>query len=135
VADFIGEANLLPGIYAASNDGDAALTPDLGALPGERADNFDPAPGSQVLFSIRPEHVHTGDEAVAQPYHLTGTVTGVSYLGAASLLTVSAGGTSLRANVPGVFTGEIGQRIEFGWSPSHGRILPHDDRFAAVASA
>jgi len=135
VADFIGEANLLPGIYAASTDGDAALTPDLGALPGERADNFDPAPGSPVLFSIRPEHVHTGDEAVAQPYHLTGTVTGVSYLGAASLLTVSAGGTSLRANVPGVFTGEIGQRIEFGWSPLHGRILPHDDRFAAGVSA
>ena len=88
-----------------------------------------------MLFSIRPEHVHTGAEASAQPYHLTGTVTGVSYLGAASLLTISAGGTSLRANVPGVFTGEVGQSIEFGWSRSHGRILPHDDRFADVASA
>jgi len=134
VADFIGEANLLPGIYAQSLDGGAAVTPGLGALPGECAGQFEPAPGSPVLFSIRPEHVHTGDAAAAQPYHLTGTVTGVSYLGAASRLTVSVGGTSLRANVPGVYTGEIGQSIQFGWSPAHGRILPHDDRFTTVAA-
>jgi len=134
VADFIGEANLLPGIYTPTQDGATALISGLGALPGERVSNFEPAAGSPVVFSIRPEHVQTGDAAAAQPYHQTGTVTGISYLGAGSRLTVSAGDTHVRANVPGVFEGEVGQSILFGWSPAHGRILPHDDRFAAVGT-
>ncbi len=134
VADFIGEANIVGGRFRTADTGTAAVDAAFGLLVGVLPDSHRPAPGAAVLFSVRPEHVVTGADAAAQDFHHVGVLASVSYLGGISRLTLSVGEVSLRADVPGVYSGTPGQQIPFGWAARHGRILPHDERMTAASS-
>ena len=131
VADFIGEANLLSGVFRAGTGDRATATSPLGVLGGRLPETYRPAAGDKVLFSIRPEHVAIGDAVSSLDFNATGTLTEVAYLGGSSRLTIAIGDTTLRADVPGLFTAPAGEAIAFGWRAQDVRILQHDDRFTA----
>jgi spermidine/putrescine transport system ATP-binding protein len=126
VADFIGEANLLPGTF----EGDASSIAGLGPVRGQLPKAYRPASRDRVLLSIRPEDIQVGKAAATAEHRFTGTVREAAYLGGASRLTIAAGDTMVRADVPGVFAASVGESIAFGWSSRSVRILAHDDRFA-----
>lgn len=131
VADFIGEANLLSGVFREGVGGSGTATSPLGVLGGRLPDTYRPASGDKVLFSIRPEHVTIGAASSSLDFSATGTLAEIAYLGGSSRLTIAAGSDTLRADVPGLFTGQIGETVSFGWQAENVCILPHDARFTA----
>jgi putative spermidine/putrescine transport system ATP-binding protein len=87
VADFVGASNVLP--------------PDLTERLG----------GPHAWASLRPEHVRIGDGP------LTGRVTGVRYLGAATRVTVDAGGSEIAALVAGGHAPSEGETVTLAFDP------------------
>ncbi|WP_290812018.1 ABC transporter ATP-binding protein [Ferrovibrio sp.] len=129
VADFIGEANLLSGVFRdGAGDRATAISP-LGVLGGRLPESYRPSAGDHVLFSIRPEHVLIGQNTASLDFNKQGTLTEVAYLGGSSRLTLAVGDTTLRADVPGLFTAPAGEVVMFGWQAENVRILRHDARF------
>ena len=133
VADFIGEANLLPGAFAEHAGDVAAASSSFGMLHGRLPANFRPVSNDPVLFSIRPEHVAVGTRAATCEFTRSGILKEVAYLGGTSRLTIGVADIVLRADVPGVFTAPAGESIAFGWSREDVRILPGDPRFTTTA--
>jgi spermidine/putrescine transport system ATP-binding protein len=131
VADFIGEANLLSGIFRDGVGTRATATSSLGMLGGRLPATYRPKDGEPVLFSIRPEHVAIGAAAASLDFSASGTLTEIAYLGGTSRLTISAASSTLRADVPGLFTGQPGDPLTFGWQAENVCILQHDARFTA----
>ncbi|WP_341912094.1 ABC transporter ATP-binding protein [Ferrovibrio terrae] len=131
VADFIGEANILTGVFQDDMGGYASATSPLGVLGGRLPEAYRPVAGESVLFSIRPEHVVIGPAASTLDFSQTGVLAEVAYLGGSSRLTITVGQNTLRADVPGLFTARAGDAIAFGWLAENVRILQHDARFIA----
>ncbi len=131
VADFIGEANLLSGVFRDGAGTRATATSPLGVLGGRLPEAYRPAPGDKVLFSLRPEHVLIGAAVASADFSATGTLTEIAYLGGTSRLTISAADSTLRADVPGLFSGQLGEAVNFGWRAENVCILEHDARFTA----
>jgi spermidine/putrescine transport system ATP-binding protein len=131
VADFIGEANLLSGVFRDGGSDRAAATSPLGVLGGRLPETYRPAVGDNVLFSIRPEHVAVGNTTASLDFSAIGTLTEIAYLGGSSRLTIVVGDTTLRADVPGLYARPIGEAVPFGWQAENVRILQHDARFTA----
>jgi spermidine/putrescine transport system ATP-binding protein len=132
VADFIGEANLLAGTLRDGAGETAVAASALGPLRGRLPAAHRPGPGDAVLLSIRPEHVVIGAAAAALDFSHAGILAEAAYLGGTSRLTVTAGGTTVRADVPGHATAERGATITFGWAAADMRILQHDSRFTTT---
>jgi multiple sugar transport system ATP-binding protein len=94
VADFIGSPAMnfvpLPGGYAAGVR-QLRLGESLLPLPELRED----APGAQLLYGVRPEHVHFSADS-----SLRAEVLGAEYLGSSQIVTCRlAQGTTLRARI------------------------------------
>jgi spermidine/putrescine transport system ATP-binding protein len=132
VADFIGEANLLTGVFREGTGGTAMAASSLGVLRGRLPAEYRPAADDPVLLSIRPEHIAVGEQAAAREFRHAGLLKEIAYLGGTSRLTLLAGDVSLRADVPGVFAAPLGQSLAFGWTADNIRILRHDSRFTAI---
>lgn len=131
VADFIGEANLLSGVFRDGAGTSATATSSLGVLGGRLPATYRPASGDKVLFSLRPEHVLIGPAVASADFSATGTLVEVAYLGGTSRLTIAAADSALRADVPGLFNGLLGETVTFGWRAENVCILEHDARFTA----
>ena len=98
VADFIGEANLVPG-------------PLIGEPVG-------------VICAVRPERVSL-DQAVPGGRGLRGTVVEATFLGADTLVTVDVGTERpVRARLRGAWPREPGTPASVAWSRDAERLLP-----------
>ena len=72
-----------------------------------------------------------GAAAASLDFSAAGTLIEVAYLGGTSRLTIAAGDSTLRADVPGLFSGQLGEAVTFGWRAENVCILQHDPRFTA----
>ena len=121
VADFIGDANLLPARVTAAESGAVIceLAPGL-SLRCETRDTY--AGGREVTLFVRPEqvtlHPDTGDDD--KP---AGKVTEAAYLGADSLYSVALpNDLNVRARAPNAEL-SVGQPVRVTFSPESLRIL------------
>ncbi len=133
VADFVGEANLLPGRFARIVDGAAEIELAGDAVVRGRAPReTGVAPGQQVTLAVRPERIRVAgmDEAEADTHAsgLRGTLVETLYLGAALQHAVAlADGTRVTARVPydGAATAapRPGETVVLGWLPDNATML------------
>jgi len=125
VADFIGQINLLEGTVA---DGStvalatgARVTADVGGRPA----------GSPVAIAIRPERLHLADgddAAIAPGQQVDGVIAAITYLGNASIVTVSIEWTELTVRIPaGIAVPAPGSPVSLRWDPD-ALIVLGDDR-------
>lgn len=131
VADFIGEANLLPGYVSEMRATEAIVGTDVGSLEGCLAQGFSPAKGDEVLVSIRPQHVRVGGGSEGGHLTVSGTLTDSAYLGSVTRLSIQVGGRVIRADVTGIQKAQVGDEVVLGWRAEHARVLPADARFTA----
>ncbi|MFZ1481633.1 MAG: ABC transporter ATP-binding protein [Paracoccaceae bacterium] len=128
VADFLGKANMLPGIVSSSDGARTTIALAAGqtvsvaaALP----------PGRAVTVVVRPQKLSVG--AVPSGNRLTGRVVSTSYLGGNAIYEIDiGGGTTIRANtqISGPVAAE-GQTVELGFDAAacvlldeHGQRIP-----------
>lgn len=79
-----------------------------------------PAPDTEgLLIGVRPEHVRVGGEAASGSVRLKATVTAVEPLGAETFVHLDAGGTLLRARLPGFEAPSRGEEVDVHFSPRH----------------
>jgi spermidine/putrescine transport system ATP-binding protein len=133
VADFIGETNLLAGTLQSVNGATASVATGLGALSVLRESAIALKEGERVFLTVRPEHIKLDKDATGAAA-LAGRITEIAYLGSATRVTVAVGDCALRADVPGVLAVETGAAVRVGWAPEQVRLLPYDERFAALSS-
>lgn len=129
VADFIGEANILPGEFGMRQGDEGSVTTALGAMRGSIAAGFQPQAQQRVLLSIRPEHVLLGAAVGGADFAASGKVVDLAYLGGVSRVGIAMNGLTLHADCPGLFQGAEGDTVNFGWKAADLRLLAHDDRF------
>ncbi len=103
VAEFIGLANLLPGVVVAPAGADALFRVEVSLAGGPRAalqacmPGGGAPPGVRVLISIRPEDVEVGPAGVTRGGNrLEGTVVSAVYMGNCVDYQVDVGGTRIR---------------------------------------
>lgn len=96
VADFIGETNFIPGRIVSSVNGKAEVETSLGRFEGIIADSsWQPAPGTQVTLSIRPECWRL-TETRAEQNSITGRIGESIYLGEIAQYRFLAGDLELK---------------------------------------
>lgn len=117
VAEFIGDTNLLTAVVK----GDGQI--ELAAGQVVSAD-VDASPGTEVVLTLRPEHLHlaAADGAVADGHNaLDGTVSRRVYLGNAVSYDVVSGDATLRVrerNAPGRRQYAVDDRVQVHWAPA-----------------
>lgn len=129
VADFIGEANLLPAMIEAIEGRSVRVKCVLGEVVGVLPEDFNPAAGDRVLVCMRPERATLAGARGDLGGVCSGTVEDAAYLGGASRISVNVGDATIRVDLPGVFDGIRHQQIAVGWAVDDIRILPFDVRF------
>ena len=122
VAGFIGNSNFLDGRLSRSDQ--SIVLPDGTALRGLALDKVD-ARNDDVSVMIRPDHFRLHDAASSQT-KLSGTVTGMTYLGDHTQLAVSLPwGQALTVRLPpGTAAVERGHAIDLTCAPSDIRVFP-----------
>ena len=96
VADFIGETNFIAGTLVASSAGTVRVATLVGEFEGLLGDaGANPAPGSAVTVSVRPE-CWVLSEASSGPNSVRGRIGSSIYLGENAQYTFVAGDTSLK---------------------------------------
>ncbi|MGI0149255.1 MAG: ABC transporter ATP-binding protein, partial [Thermoplasmata archaeon] len=121
VADFIGETNLVEGVYSA---GAVVLTEDLRIETGDLPDLSD---GASVIVSLRPDSIDLGDAAVQRKIRWTGTVDEAIFRGTNVLLTVRFKGDLLLIVHAAGRSGDryaLGSPIGVGFDPESFRVFP-----------
>ena len=131
VADFIGEANLIPGRLREMSAAGAIVDTTFGAVKGRLAPGFSPSSGDEVLVSIRPQHVRIGGASESGHVTVRGRLTDCAYLGSVTRLIVRVGDQVIRADVTGIQEGQVGDEVVLGWGADDARVLDHDPRFSA----
>jgi len=124
VANFIGEANLIPGVLAAAVGRSARVRTTLGELKGKLSGRTT-VEGAAVQLMVRPEclHLGPGDENT-----LRAKVLSSLYLGEVEQLVLEAGGLSLRAVVanPGDEPYPPGAQVDLHFAAQDAVVLPPD---------
>lgn len=130
VADFIGDANVLPGSIS-HQEGRVRVTCgqiSFDPLPGSGAVQF--AHGADVSLVIRPENidVHVADANVqARSGRLLATATHIVYLGVECRILATVGEIPVQVrsrNLALMESVRPGVPIEISWRPEHAVILP-----------
>lgn len=130
VADFLGEANLIPGKLLEVSGAHAVVDTGCGLLRGCMREGASMVPGAPVIVSIRPEHVRIGSASYTRhATTLQGQLADVAFLGNVSRLGVQIGRGFIRVDVRGAFSGAAGDAVTLSWSSEDARILESDDRF------
>nr|WP_237684175.1 ABC transporter ATP-binding protein [Pseudaminobacter soli] len=117
VADFLGKANMLPGVVA-SVDGQKAT---IALSAGQQVTALSPkvlASGARVTVVVRPQKLSVGTSATGN--RLAGKVVSTSYLGGSAIYEIGIGeGTIIRANtqIDGRLARE-GEAIDVGFDPA-----------------
>ncbi len=119
-AEFIGLANVLPGVVAATSPTRIAL--DAG--PRLEADVPGFAVGDRVQAVVRPEHVELVDDDAAGPNVLSARVVSAFFLGNLSDVTVDAGGASLRCQASPPRRLPAGRAVRVRIAPQQVVVLP-----------
>jgi spermidine/putrescine ABC transporter ATP-binding subunit len=119
VADFIGAANLLPGVVVSKEESFIRVKLPSGNIVEGRKPG-DLAFGSTATVMVRPEAMRLCDVPPAGFNHLTGQISGTLFTGAATILVVEAENIAFKVAVPG---GERGIRTASGevhicWDPA-----------------
>ena len=120
-AEFVGSANVLPGLVGTSSGGhgDIILRPDL-KLPGVATAA---ATGASVDMVIRPEHVGIATEA-GGAHAIRGKVVECVFLGVCSEVTVDVGGLTIRAHCAPARLFSPGTPVWLSLAPEHAVALP-----------
>jgi spermidine/putrescine ABC transporter ATP-binding subunit len=119
VADFIGAANLLPGIIISKDD----ETIQFRLPSGKVVDGKKPGLaelGSSATVMVRPESVRICDVPPAGLNHLTGRISGTLFTGAATIFVVEAEGIDFKVAIP---SGEavvraVSGEVHLCWDPA-----------------
>jgi spermidine/putrescine ABC transporter ATP-binding subunit len=117
VADFLGKANMLPGVVS-SVDGQKAT---IALSAGQQVTALSPkvlAAGARVTVVVRPQKLSVGSSAAGN--RLAGKVVSTSYLGGSAIYEINIGeGTIIRANtqIDGRLARE-GEAIDVGFDPA-----------------
>ena len=117
VADFIGEANLIP-CRVAERRSDALVLKGPGASSFTAAPSgADPASGADAILVIRPENLALAEPPVPQANTIGAVVQELTFLGPSVRMTALAEGNIVLAVVigPGGRLPAIGDRIDLKW--------------------
>jgi ABC-type Fe3+/spermidine/putrescine transport system ATPase subunit len=124
VADFLGKANVLPGVVTAMDGQMAAINLSAGQAVKAVSPKALP-PGARVAVVVRPQKLAVGAAAITN--RLAGRVVSTSYLGGSAVYEIDIGqGTIIRANT--AINGEImreGEAVTVGFEPA-GCVLLDD---------
>lgn len=116
VADFLGKANMLPGVVSAVDGHKATIALSVGQVVAAISPKA-LAPGDRVTVVVRPQKLLVGD---ANANRLTGRVVSTSYLGGSAIYEIDLGQqTLIRANT--LIDGKIareGEAINLGFDPA-----------------
>ena len=80
IANFMGEANFLPGTIVERNNGHTLVQTAAGRVTSCTDTTSTPS-GSKVIVAIRPEVIHLGDSPAGAPNRFEGTLHDTQYLG------------------------------------------------------
>ncbi|NKQ53181.1 ABC transporter ATP-binding protein [Amycolatopsis sp. K13G38] len=99
VADFIGSANLVPGVVDASGDRAVDAKTAVGVVRCERftAPPSPPTAGQELSVCIRPENIRVTTEPAEGPNRFAARITTTEYLGDRHEVVAMVGDVSLRA--------------------------------------
>ncbi len=120
-AEFVGSANILPGIVGPTRNGrgDIILRPDL-RLSGVATTA---ASGASIDMVIRPEHVSIAAEAAGADA-IRGNVIECVFLGVCSEVTIDVGGLAIRAHCAPARLFAPGTPLWLSLAPEHAVVLP-----------
>ena len=82
---------------------------------------------TELLVGVRPEHVRVGGDAPPGSVRTHAKVVAVEPLGAETFVHLDAGGTLLRARLPGFDAPERGAEVQVHFLPQHVHIFHNDD--------
>ena len=128
VADFLGEANLIPGRVRDVSGDDVTVDAAFGPVRGTRGEGRTPTPGAPALVAVRPEHVTLEPAGGGGPLRHAGAVVETIFLGGVTRVSVRVGAAIVRADVAGAVPAD-GSPITIGWEPRHAHVLEADERF------
>ena len=136
VAEFIGDTNLLTGVYRGTENNKAVLEwggQTVGAYAGAalagaaHAGAVQPAPGSEVTASIRLENLKCQATRPEVENTVQAQIVTTVFKGSRKAITVSVGAmgtTLLTAYVDaGISTGAAGDSVWIGWDSKHLSLL------------
>jgi spermidine/putrescine transport system ATP-binding protein len=128
VSRFIGEANLLDGVVAASSPGSTRVAVGEAEVA---ASGCQAKAGDQVVVSVRPEciRIDADERAEAQHNGFPGEIRRVVFLGSALRCHVEiAGGTVLTVQTAATAASMVsaGDRVTVSWHPEDSVVLPAD---------
>jgi spermidine/putrescine ABC transporter ATP-binding subunit len=129
VADFIGEANLIPGRLSSVSEVHGVADCELGMVRGIIAPDVPATPGGEVLIAIRPENIIVEPVSSGSHGHLSGTITETAFLGSVTRISIRFGERILRADVAAAPGSKPGDMVSVRWKPESARLLARDPRF------
>jgi ABC-type Fe3+/spermidine/putrescine transport system ATPase subunit len=123
VANFLGSTNLLPGVVEGHDvAGNVRVRTGAGLLLVKAV--AAPAPGSQVLVGIRPEHLRVHLQAPADGARLAGELVTATFLGPFTDCAVATGEVTLQVQAPGALAARRGDRVYLTVEPDACTLLP-----------
>ena len=129
VADFIGEANLIPGRVRGTEGSAVVVETGFGAVRGSAVPGITPAAGVAAIISVRPEHVVLGPADAGGAFSHRGEVVESTFLGNHTRVSVRLADTVVRANVSGDHAARPGEPVTLAWGPEDAQVLAADPRF------
>ena len=125
VAEFIGEANIIPGTLAGTSDGLGTVRTSLGELRAALGPR-PPQPGSAVICLVRPECIALRG---ASQNAFQARVESNVYLGEVEQFVLSAGGLELRAvqSNPAPEPPAAGRQVQASFEPEDAVVLPSEE--------
>ncbi|MFB6184650.1 MAG: ABC transporter ATP-binding protein [Haloarculaceae archaeon] len=125
VADFIGEANLLPATVESENGNAASFESNVEGVGSftisrDRLLTDGLSPGESVLVNVRPEDIRVALDGTDDPNVLTGTITTKTFIGKTTQFHVATGnGREIMAEASGFGAQqaiETGDEVTLSWS-------------------
>jgi iron(III) transport system ATP-binding protein len=128
VADFIGAANLIPGILASSEGQGNLCVVETSCGSLRCANSGKGKTGGKVLFAVKPEDIQLSSnpsESLLPGW--SGKVEQISFLGGFVDYRISVGELTLRARVhPSIFF-RPGEKVYLGFQPDRCSVIPIDN--------
>ena len=125
VAGFIGENNALPGIVREAREERCIVDLSCGSVSARTGPGV--GPGSNVIVSIRPEHLRLAPTVDRSENTLRATVSNVTYLGDHLRAHLVVGGSQAVVaklpNMTGVLRLVAGEHLDVSWRPEDGLAL------------
>jgi putative spermidine/putrescine transport system ATP-binding protein len=125
VAGFLGETNLIPGVFQGREDG-AAVMRLGGGLPSRAQMPGRAAPGEAVTVSIRPERIRILGPGQHAETMVDGVIESCVFLGRHARVIVQALGQSLIVSTLDGPAGERGSPVRLGWATSDAQCIAGD---------